>query len=74
MTGSSPSKENTRIPLLNANAVTVLSELGLSEEDSHPAPKSTTKPTKRPLTGVSKVFNPGKTAKKVLLLQSHISE
>jgi len=60
MTDSSPSKENAQIPLLNANAATVLSELGLSKEDDHQAPKPIVKPTKRPLTGVSKVFNPGK--------------
>lgn len=48
------------IPLLNANAATILSELGLSEEDGHPAPKSNVQPTKRPMLGAPKVFNPGK--------------
>lgn len=61
MTNTSPSKESAQMPLLNANAAAVLSELGLSEEDSsHPAPKSTLKPTKRPSVGATKPFNPGK--------------
>ena len=53
--------------LLNANAAAVLSELGLSEEDGHPLPKSTVKPKKPPSLGTQqsapRVFNPGKTNK-----------
>ena len=57
---SSPSKESTQIPLLNANAATVLSELGLSEEDNRPPPKSIAKPKKPSSHSASKVFNLGK--------------
>lgn len=59
------SKENTQIPLLNANAAAVLSELGLSEEDGYPAQKSTVKPTKRPSLNAPKVFDhPGRASKR----------
>ena len=61
LTATSPSKENTQISLLNVNAATVLSELGLSEEDSCPPPKSATKPTRRPSSSTHKVFNYGMT-------------
>lgn len=57
---SSSSKDSIQRPLLNANAATVLSEIGLSEEDNHPAP---IKPTKRPSVGATKTFNPGRQTK-----------
>ena len=61
MAATSPSKENVQILLSNANAAAVLSELGLSEEDSCPPPKSTTKPTRRPSSSTHKVFTSGMT-------------
>ena len=64
---SSPSKESTQVPLINANAATVLSELGLSEEDNHLPPKSIVKPKKLPSQSASKVFNLGKAKIPMLL-------
>lgn len=71
---SSPSKESTQIPLLNANAAAVLSELGLSE-DGHPPPKSSVRAKRPPSLGTQqnapRVFNPGKTTLWYTLLYMH---
>ena len=63
---TSPSKESTQIPLFNANAATILSELGLSEEEAHSAPKCTVRPANKPFLGVPKAFNPGKASSVVV--------
>ena len=64
---SSPSKESKQMLLLNANAAAVLSELGLSEEDGHPPPRSSVKPKRLPSLGAQqsapRIFNPGKTSR-----------
>ena len=57
VTATSPKRERS---LLNANAIAVLNEVGLSEEATYPPPKPTTfKMHRRSLSSVPKETKPG---------------